>query len=414
MEKQKNRSLLFGPFKQLLTLDFLPEGGPIKDEALQIIPQAAIRVQQGMITQIGSFNKLRERKEKFYEIPYPSVVIPGLIDTHTHLCFAGSRAGDYAKRLSGFTYQEIAKAGGGILQTVRDTRRSSLNELINSLLQRTSSLLKQGVTTCEIKTGYGLDVKNELKMLKAIHHIRQLGIIDIIPTCLAAHTLPPEFPKALDYLNYLKSELFPLLLKQKLTQRIDIFVDQIAFSIAQARSYLQAAKKKGFQICMHADQFSRGGALLAAEISALSADHLEKSELPDFEALKQARVIPIILPGSSLGLGLPYAKARQMLDSGLPVVIASDWNPGSAPMGYLLLQAALLAVAEKLTMAETLAAITTRAAKALQLQDRGILKVGMRADFTVFPCSNYQEILYHQGMLFPSLTLMKGRCIEHV
>lgn len=405
---------LIGPFKQLLTMDRLPDGGHLDDAMhLEVIHDAGIVVDKETISAVGPFDALRKLGHPFHEIPFSAVAMPGIIDAHTHLCFAGSRCHDYALRLQGCTYQEIAAQGGGILDTVKKTREASLDELKRLLHERTGRLLKMGVTTCEVKSGYGLTVSDELKMLQAINQVSKEQPVHLVPTCLAAHTKPPEFSTGHDYLSMLIQELLPEIIEQWLTRRIDIFVEKGAFSIDEARYYLKAAQKMGFTICVHADQFSRGGAALAAELFAASADHLEVSTHDDFQLLKQSGVVPIVLPGASLGLGMPLGPARIILDHGMPLVLASDWNPGSAPMGHLLMQAAVIGAAERLTMTETLAAITTRASLALRLHDRGILRSKMRADLIAFPCSDYREILYQQGAMPPSLTVIGGKIHAH-
>jgi len=396
-----NSPTLIGPFTQLVTLSSLPNSGPISDNQLHIIPNAGIIVHKDNIIDIQSYNSLKHKHPNKHVIDFPAVALPGFVDCHTHICYAGSRASEYALRVSGKNYQDIAANGGGILNTVKSTREASKEKLIELTLQKTKKLLEHGITTCEVKSGYGLSILEEVKILEVIQTVSSLQKVHLIPTCLAAHVKPPEFASNKEYLDTLIKELFPLLKKNNLSNRIDIFVEQNAFSVEEARYYLQTAKQMGFSICLHADQFSRGGALLAAELGALSADHLEVSQPEDFAALAKANVIPVALPGASLGLGLPMPKARQMLDAGLALAIASDWNPGSAPMGNLLAEAAILGASQKLTMAETLAGITIRAARALELQDRGSLEIGKRADLVIFPCTDYREILYNQGSLMP-------------
>lgn len=399
--------MLLGPFTQVLTMDGLPAAGPISDDELRIIPDAGIRVADGYIQEIGPYQEMggSDREGSHFS---KTVAVPGLIDTHTHICYAGSRARDYALRVSGVSYQQIAAAGGGILDTVRQTRKAGREELSALLTQRADTLLLHGVTTCEVKSGYGLSVEEELKLLEVIDEVRNSHSLDLVATCLAAHTRPPEFDSNQEYLKAIVEKLFPLLKERKLSDRIDIFVDEHAFTVDEARWYLMEARRQGFAICMHADQFNRGGAQLAAELKALSADHLEHTNEEDAEAMRRAGVIPVVLPGATLGLGIHFPPARMLLDKGLPLVIASDWNPGSAPMGYLLAQAALLGAAQHLTMAETWAAITSRAARALSLPDRGALKVGQLADIVVFPAGDYREILYHQGALKPSQVYKRG------
>jgi imidazolonepropionase len=405
MTSPNNNPILIGPFSQVLTMANLPSHGPLHDADLHVIKDAGILMANGCILAIAHFDSLRQEAAAYIEIDFPAVALPGLIDAHTHLCWAGARYEDYAKRLEGLTYREIAAQGGGILDTVRHTRQASQVTLEQELLKRCSLLKSQGVTTCEAKSGYGLTVPDEIKILKAIRQANLKQTVELIPTCLAAHVCPAPFTNPTEYLTYLESQLFPVLLQEQLTKRMDIFIDEGFFTVEEARGYLQHAQAQGFQIVIHADQFSRGGAALAAELKALSADHLEMSTLQDFQNMQKNGVIPIVLPGCSLGMGRPMAPARQMLDCGLSVVIASDWNPGTAPMGYLLLQAAVMGMAQHLTMAETLAAITVRAARALQLTDRGQLRPGMRCDCAIYPCRDYREILYHQGSLKPARVL---------
>lgn len=404
--------MLLGPFTQLLTMDAMPSAGPLQDEQLEIIPEGGVRVDGGVITEIGIYREMRRPSDVPTEgLPAHCVALPAFIDAHTHICFAGSRARDYALRVSGVTYQQIAAAGGGILDTVKQTRKASKDQLVSLLIARTETLLKQGVATCEVKSGYGLTVDDEVKQLEAIRQAAGLCPIDLVPTCLAAHTRPPEFTSNCEYLQFLVENLFPVLKERRLTNRIDIFVDDHAFTCEEARTYLQAAKAAGFSICVHADQFDSRGSELAAEVKALSADHLEHTDKKGAVALKKGGVIPVVLPGATLGLGTPFPPARMLLDEGLPLAIASDWNPGSAPMGYLLAQAAFLGAAQKLTMAETLAAITIRAAGALGLSDRGVLKVGRLADIAVYDGSDYRDILYHQGAKLPKLMFKRGASV---
>ncbi len=390
---------LHGPFTQLLPLRNLPRKGPISDDQLEIITDGGLLEKNGKVIAVGKWQELRSEADQLKEVEGDSVALPGFIDCHTHLCWAGNRAGDYAKRLGGATYQEIAKGGGGILDTVRQTRKASQSELQELIERRAARLYASGIRTAEVKSGYGLTIEDELKMLRAINEAKTE--LDLIPTCLAAHVVPPEFKNAKSYLEEVMERLLPLVKKENLASRIDIFVEEGAFSVEVAKPYLMHAKELGFTITIHADQFSSGGARLAAEVGAASADHLEASEEKDLIALAKSKTIPVVLPGASLGLGLPFAPARAALDAGLPLAIASDWNPGSAPHGGLLVQAALLGANQKLTMAETLAGITVQAAAALQLSDRGSLEKGLRADFVQFSTRDYRNILYYQGSLQP-------------
>lgn len=407
---------LIGPFSQLLTLDGLPGKGPLGDDKLEVITDAGILV-KGNILETGKFKALLalhyNSLESLEEIDTPAVAIPGLVDAHTHICWAGSRAGDYAMRLSGKTYLDIAKAGGGIWSTVTKTREASAEDLTELMVMRAEQMLKRGITTLEVKSGYGLDVPNELKMLEYIRQAGEKAENELIPTCLAAHIKPHDFNgSSRDYLRQMIHDLLPVVKDRNLSKRVDIYIDEGAFTADDARFYLGEAKKLGFEVAVHADQFSRGGVAVAVALGALSADHLEASTDEEIKLLAKSHVVAVALPGASLGLGVHFAPARKLLDAGAMLAIASDWNPGSAPMGNLLAAASILGTYEKLTMAETLAAITCRAATALGLTDRGIVRPGMQGDFITFPCADYREILYNQGCMMPDGIWKRGMRVD--
>lgn len=404
---------VIGPFTQLLSMQGLALKGALHDDALRIHQNAAILVAEGRIIALDSFENLaRQAQAQGWEIEEinlgKSVALPGLIDAHSHLCFAGHRAQDYAARLAGKSYLEIAKAGGGIMDSVRKTREASAETLLAETLARCQRHLQEGISTCEVKSGYGLSHQHEIKMLEVIQAAQEAQALELVPTCLAAHMCPPEYSNARAYLDALLHETLPYLKAAGLTNRIDIFVEEGAFGYDDALYYLTQAKAMGFALTVHADQFGSLGSHLAVEVGALSADHLEHSDEAAIRALAASEVVGVVLPGASLGLGMPFAPARKLLDAGACVAIASDWNPGSAPMGDLLLQASVLAAAQKLTTAETLAALTTRAAKALGLSDRGLLAEGLQADFIVFETDDYREILYWQGKMKPKAMWKKA------
>ena len=409
----KNKPILIGPFRQLLPMTGLSLRGPLSDDAFPVLKDGAVLCQDGRILAVGAFEFLRKanniREEHIFYLEEPLVGLPGLIDAHTHICFGGSRASDYAARLAGKTYLEIAQAGGGVWDTVQKTRKASFEELAVVTRQRARALLEQGVTTAEVKSGYALNIEDELKMLRVIREVDQTLVIDLIPTCLAAHIKAKDFDGSdRQYLAHIATDLLPEVLRQKLAKRLDIFVEETAFSIEDAEWFLNRGKALGFNITIHADQFSSGGSELAVKVGAHSADHLEASSEEDIERLARSEVSATVLPGASLGLGLPFAPARRLLDAGCSVAIASDWNPGSAPMGDLLTQAALMGAYEKLTLPETLAGITCRAAHALRLADRGSLQTSYLADFVAFPTTDYREIFYQQGRLKPKMAWKEG------
>lgn len=404
---------LIGPFSQIITLSGLSLKGSIADDELHVIEDGGIVCDQGRIVATGSWGSLKNgRYDELEELDQPYVLLPGFIDGHTHLCFGGSRQRDYALRIAGKSYLEIAKAGGGIWDTVQQTRKASQEELLEGLLARIQTQITHGITTCEIKSGYGLSVEQELKMLRVIKESRSKTNIDLVATCLAAHTRPRDFDgNNEDYLRLILNDLLPKVQNEGLSQRIDIFVEEGAFTIEESKRYLFEAQRMGFDLTIHGDQFHTGGSELGVELGVRSVDHLEASTEKEIKALSKSDVVGTALPGASLGLGCPFTPARKLLDHGGCLAIASDWNPGSAPMGDLLTQAAILSAVEKLSTAETLAGMTYRAAKALGLQDRGKLDKDQLADFQAFPTNDYRDVLYYQGQMRPELVWKKGERI---
>lgn len=405
---------LTGPFKQIVTLNNLPLKGKLNDEELEIIIDGGILTENGIIIEIGNYDLL---KQKFPNlaidfIENEQIAIPAFVDAHTHICFGGNRANDFAMRNAGKTYLEIAESGGGIWSSVKHTREASEDELVNGILERVGFLLRQGITTIEIKSGYGLNADEELKMLRAIRKAQAKTKVTLVPTCLSAHLKPKDFDgSSEDYLNYIIDEILPKVKEENLATRVDIFIEKSAFQPEESKIFLEKAKQLGFQITVHADQFTPGSSRIAVEVGAKSADHLEATIDQDIELLANSNTVAIALPGASLGLGEPFSPARKILDKGGILAIATDWNPGSAPMGNLITQASVLATYQKLTTVEVLSAITFRAAFALDLQDRGIIAEGKKADFITYETNNFQNILYHQGSLKPKSIYINGEKI---
>ncbi len=401
---------IIGPFKQIITLDKLSNKGPISDEDLQIIENGGVAIAQGVIQSVQPMKELFKKYPTYSveEVDQTCVLLPGFVDCHTHTCFAGSRANDFASRNAGNTYLEIAQSGGGIWSTVLKTRQASEDQLVALTVERVNHFLNQGITTIEIKSGYGLNMESELKMLRAIHRVSQSTKSTVVSTCLAAHIKPNDFEgHAHDYLTHLIHDLLPQLIKQKWSKRVDIFIEKTAFNAKESREFLSQVKKLGFDITVHADQFTPMGSRVAVEVGAVSADHLEASTVEEINLLANSDIISVVLPGASMGLGEPFAPARKLLDAGASVAIASDYNPGSAPMGQLLLQASVLASYQKLTTAEVLAGLCFRAAKALHLKNIGKISPTFEADLQAYPCDDYREILYHQGSMKP-IQVWKG------
>lgn len=408
-----NKFHLIGPFRQLLPFSKLSVKGSLNDSQIQIIEEGGMLLSNGNIYEIGIYKNLFEKYESnihHHTIINEDVVgLPGFIDAHTHICFSGSRAQDYSLRNNGATYMEIAKAGGGIWDTVTKTREASQQELEKGIVKRANTLLDRGITTVEVKSGYGLSVSEELKMLRSIKQANYNTNADLVSTCLSAHIFPKDYSGSIhEYLEEISKNVFPIMKSEGLGNRIDAFIEDEAFSPQIIKKYLESAQSHGFDITIHADQFSTGGSQVAVDINAISADHLEASTLNEIEILANSNVIATALPGASIGLGMNFTPARRILDSGGALCIASDWNPGSAPMGNLLVQAAILGAYEKLSAAEVLAGITYRAAAALKLDDRGTLDKGKTGDIIAFPTTDYREILYHQGQLLPCKVWKQG------
>ena len=411
------RKKLIGPFKQLLTMDNLPLKGALSDSQLNIIENAGIYTDGDFIEMIGTFDSMLEDAEKnnfiIEELSGSYIALPGFIDPHTHICWAGNRSNDYAMRLEGKSYIEIAESGGGIWSTVENTRQKYINELTKLTAERAERMLIEGVTTIEVKSGYGLSKDDELKILQAIDNADRRIQADLIPTCLAAHIKPKDFGGTdVDYLNNIIEELLPKIIEKGLANRVDIYCDKGAFTATDALKFLLQVQQMGFEIVVHADQFTTGGSEIAVKADAVSADHLEVSGEKEIGLLAQSSVIPVALPASSIGLGYQFAPARKLLDRGASLAIGSDWNPGSAPMGDLLISAAILGAYQRLTTAETLSAITYRAAAALNLKDRGIIKPGNIADIIGFELDDYKDILYNQGKIKPSKIWKNGILVQ--
>lgn len=405
---------LIGPFTQVVTLANLPLRGKLSDEQLEIIPDGGILINNDKIEKVGNFEILKSENHniEIETVKGEQVVLPAFVDSHTHICFGGNRANDFAMRNAGKTYLEIAESGGGIWSSVQHTRNASEEELLKTLLERIDFLISLGITTIEVKSGYGLDAENELKMLRIIKKAQEQTKATLVPTCLSAHLKPRDFEGSNEeYLHYIVTKILPKVKEEDLAKRVDIFIEKSAFQPEESRDFLLKAKELGFEITVHADQFTPGSSRIAVEVGAKSADHLEATIDDDIEFIAKSDTVATALPGASLGLGEKFTPARKLLDAGAIVAIASDWNPGSAPMGNLITQASILATFEKLTTAEVLAGMTFRSAFALGLEDRGRLTEGQKADFVTFKTNNFQNVLYNQGSLKAENVYIDGKLL---
>ncbi|MFZ0302624.1 MAG: imidazolonepropionase [Terracidiphilus sp.] len=325
-------------------------------------------------------------------------VTPGLVDAHTHLVFAGNRAAEFEQRIAGATYQQIAAAGGGILSTVRQTRAATEDELLAESRRHRDWMLRAGTTTMEAKSGYGLDRETELRMLRAIQRLNAEGPARIVPTMLAAHCVPPEFEgRRAEYVRWVAEVLIPEVATARLAEYCDAFCDDCAFTVEETRTVLEAARRNGLKLRVHAEQFRPGtGAALAAELGAATADHLEAVNVETLAQLREANVQPVLLPGSVFALGHTlYPPARAMVEQGLAIVIATDFNPGSSPIASMPLILSLACLEMKLTPAEALTAATVNAAWSLGLGNKvGSLETGKQADFLIHELGDYRELAY--------------------
>ncbi len=365
-----------------------------------LIPDAAMWLRKDRIAWIGPRKDCPVHSLHRIDLN-GAVVTPGLIDCHTHLVYAGDRAGEFEARLNGASYTDIAKAGGGIMSTVRQTRAASEHVLFELAAKRARKLMREGVTTIEIKSGYGLDHDSELKLLRVAGRIGTELPVQVSRTFLGAHALPPEFAgRADDYIAFLCNELLPVISRDQLADAVDVFCEGIGFSQTQSRQMLRAARAAGLAVKIHAEQLSDlKGAAMAAELDALSADHLEYLAATDVPILKQHGTVAVLLPGAYYYLRetqLPPIAALR--EHGVPMALASDHNPGTSPTHSLLLALNMACTLFRLTPLEALQGVTIHGARALGLHhDIGTLVANKRADFAVFDISHPAELSYRFG-----------------
>jgi imidazolonepropionase len=367
---------------------------------LAIIRDGGILIRDGVIVAVGSSDEI-EKNARDCEIVDAGgrVVLPGFIDAHTHLVFAGNRLDDFERRAKGETYQQIAAACGGIWSTVEKTRAASETDLFEQAKKHANWFLKFGTTTVEAKSGYGLTLDDELKILRVIRRLNEETPIEFVPTFLGAHAIPRD-RSSNEYADLVIKEMLPRVASEKLAEFCDVFCEHGYFDIEQSREILTAAKKLGLGLRIHADQLTNsGGAKLAAELKTTTADHLEKTDVQGIAALRAATVQPVLLPGSVYALGSTcYPRARKMIEAGLAIVIASDFNPGSSPTPSMPMVFSLACTQMKMSPAEALTASTINAAYSLGRGEKiGSLEPGKLANFSIFDCEDYRELAYWFG-----------------
>jgi imidazolonepropionase len=374
-------------------------GGEMSE--LGIVPDGGMFIRDGEIERVGSSDEIQKHIGDAEVVDANGrVVMPGFIDAHTHLVFAGNRIGDFERRARGETYEQIAKAGGGIWSTVERTRAASELELLAQAKQHANWLVHCGTTTAEAKSGYGLTIEDELKILRVMRQVKDEVALEIVPTFLGAHAVPRELSPD-RYLEVLVEEMLPRVTAESLAEFCDVFCERGYFNVDRSRKILTAAQKLGLKLRGHVDQLTNaGGAKLMAELGASTADHLEQTDEQGIAALKKANVQPILLPGSVYALASNhYPAAREMIEAGLAVVLATDFNPGSSPTPSMPMVLSLACTQMKMSPAEALTASTINAAYSLSRGHKiGSLEPGKLANFVISNCKDYRELAYWFGI----------------
>jgi imidazolonepropionase len=400
---------------ELLTLSPVSK----EESGLGIIRNGAIVVENGKIFWVGKTEELSKRillKQKGKKINAKGkLVMPGLIDSHTHLVFAGSREREFELRIQGLSYLEIAERGGGILSTVEATRKASFEELFLLGKKRLNRMLSKGVTTLEAKSGYGLSPKDELKILKVTRALHESHPIDLVPTFLGAHTIPREFKNNRKrYIDLLIQKMIPKVAEEKLAEFCDVFCEEKAFDLQESRKILETGKEYGLKPKIHADQLtSGGGAELAAEVDAYSADHLEYVSPAGIEKMAEKGVTAVLLPGASFFLSMKkFPPVREMIERGVSVALASDLNPGSSMTESLPLIMTMGCAMFRMLPREVIQATTIHAAKSIGRENEiGSLEVGKQADIAIFDIPNYRYLPYHFGVDHVEVVIKKGKVV---
>ncbi len=381
---------------------------------LAIIRDGGMLIRHGKIDIVGPSDEIEKKAGDAEIIDLGGrLVLPGFVDAHSHLVFAGNRLDDFERRARGESYEQIAKAGGGIWSTVEKTRAASEASLFAQARKHAEWFLKCGTTTVEAKSGYGLTLEDEVKILRVMRRLNQETHLEVVPTFLGAHAVPRD-SSAGEYVDLVINEMLPRVANEKLAEFCDVFCERRYFDVEQSRKILTAAKKLGLKLRGHVDQLTNsGGAKLMAELGATTADHLEKTDEQGIGALKSANVQPVLLPGSVYALGSTYPPARQVIEAGLAVVLATDFNPGSSPTPSMPMILSLASTQMKMSPAEAITASTINAAYSLNRGDKiGSLEPGKIANLTVFDCEDYRELAYWFGFRETHAVYVRGKRVD--
>ena len=379
------------------------------------LKDAAIAVEDGIIREITEDGKLPEGEFDQEIDAEGKLATPGFVDGHTHLVFGGYRQNEIPMKLAGAGYLDILRAGGGILDTVRKTREASFEELYAKSEGFLDEMLNMGITTCEAKSGYGLDMENELKMLEVIKALGEKHPMDVVPTFMGAHAIPPEYEgRGDEYIEMLCSEVIPEVRKRGLAEFCDVFCEDSVFNAEQSRKYMEKAREYGFELKIHADEIEDiGGSRLAGELEAVSAEHLIAAGEAGMDSMAAGGTTAMLLPATSFYLGKTYAPARTMIDKGIPVAIASDFNPGSCPSLNLQLAVNLGYLRYKMTPEEILTAVTINPACAINRGDLvGTIEEGKQADIVIWDAPDFEMLCYRFGSNLADKIIKKGELIK--
>ena len=407
--------LLFEP-SQILTINTAgtnqKKGNDFSD--VNVLVEHSIVIEDDLIADIIPNSSVRKNSFDAVLNLNGKIVLPGLVECHTHTVYTGSRVDEFRKKLQGVDYEQIAKSGGGINSTVRSVRNSTFEEIVADAKPRIENFISQGITTLEIKSGYGLDFENEIKLLQVINYLNEIYPIDIIPTFLGAHTYPTEYVQNHDqYIKVITDQLLPHISKQKLAKFCDGFCELTAFSDKEINTIFSSANDYGFKLKLHTEQFnSIGGMDVALSHKAKSVDHLEVLEDTEIKKLSDTNTVAVLLPGVSFFLNSQFAPARKLIDHGVVVALATDFNPGSSHISSLSLIMSIATLKMSMSIEETINAVTINAAKALCMNNEiGSIEMGKKADFSIFNCNEYANIVYNIGNNLNCITIKNGSVI---